>query len=244
MRVFRLKNNLEIVSASCSEILKEIQVNDSQESKFIATLNIDQYLNILQSEEVATIYSKHHLNLVDGQALSWLFRLNFRNFREFTRVAGVDLTRAILCQKQFKVAILGSEVNEISETIKRLDWRATLVYHNVMPSDLINESFFIAEIRKRIEFEKPDVVFLCLGSPKQEYYMSRNLIDIPSFFIGIGGTFAILSGKLKRAPRLVQVIGFEWLFRWIQEPKRLSSRYLKNLQFTPRLFSLALFQKL
>lgn len=244
MSSFSLRNHLKIDSVSYSEVINQIKKKNLDEAKFIATLNVDQYINLRESDQVAEIYRSHYLNIVDGQAFGWLLRINFRNFREFKRIAGVDLTREILKLKQIDVAILGSDKDELLKTVKQIHWKANLTYHNPMPNSQIYEKNFVQELRKMIEIKKPHVVFLCLGSPKQEQYMSLYLKDLPTYFVGVGGTFAMLSGKHKRAPRFVQVIGFEWLFRWIQEPRRLKARYVKNIVIFPKLLLFAFLRKL
>jgi N-acetylglucosaminyldiphosphoundecaprenol N-acetyl-beta-D-mannosaminyltransferase len=74
---------------------------------------------------------------------------------------------------------------------------------------------------------QPDIVFVGLGSPKQEYVIEclRGLLPV-SWWLGIGVTFSFLSGQISRAPSWMQRCGLEWLYRLVCEPKRLAKRYL------------------
>lgn len=84
------------------------------------------------------------------------------------------------------------------------------------------------------------VVFLGLGCPKQEQWMYRNRGKFPCVMIGVGAAFAFFSGEVQQAPRWMMKFGLEWLYRFIQEPKRLWQRYLINNPAFVVLFSLQL----
>ena len=86
------------------------------------------------------------------------------------------------------------------------------------------------EIIERINAAKPDILFVALGNPKQELWIGRNLekLDV-AVVIGIGGTFNFIAGKVKRAPKWMQKCGLEWIYRIVQEPKRLWRRYTYGL---------------
>ena len=80
---------------------------------------------------------------------------------------------------------------------------------------------------EKINIVKPDVLLVGLGSPKQEKFIHENLKNMPSvkLAIGVGGAFDFISGHVKRAPRILQKIGLEWLWRLALEPKRIKRIY-------------------
>jgi len=86
-----------------------------------------------------------------------------------------------------------------------------------------------AELIRTVAQLKPDFFWVGLSTPKQENFMSSHLalLDVP-IMIGIGAAFDLISGKVRQCPRWIQKTGFEWLYRLIQEPRRLWKRYLKN----------------
>jgi N-acetylglucosaminyldiphosphoundecaprenol N-acetyl-beta-D-mannosaminyltransferase len=97
------------------------------------------------------------------------------------------------------------------------------------------------KIAKMVKKAKPDIMFLGLGSPKQEKWYDRFAADLGiPITMGIGITFEYTSGMVERAPVWMQKVGLEWFFRLIKEPKRLWKRYLIN---DPKFFWLVLKQR-
>lgn len=97
------------------------------------------------------------------------------------------------------------------------------------------------EVLKYVRSKEPDIIFVCMGSPRQEEWIWKNAGDIPSLkvAIGLGGSLDVWSGKLKRAPRLLRALCLEWLWRIILEPKRII--FLLRI---PIFFALVIKQKL
>jgi N-acetylglucosaminyldiphosphoundecaprenol N-acetyl-beta-D-mannosaminyltransferase len=73
------------------------------------------------------------------------------------------------------------------------------------------------------------LVFVSLGCPKQEYWMAQHKNKIQAVMLGVGGVFPVYAGLHKRAPRRVREWGLEWLYRLIQEPRRLWKRYFETI---------------
>jgi N-acetylglucosaminyldiphosphoundecaprenol N-acetyl-beta-D-mannosaminyltransferase len=83
----------------------------------------------------------------------------------------------------------------------------------------------------------PDIVYVALGTPKEDQFIHRLMDQLPqAFFIGVGASFAFVAGAIPRAPRWMQNMGLEWLFRLLHEPNRLARRYL--LEGLPFMFLL------
>ena len=93
---------------------------------------------------------------------------------------------------------------------------------------------------------KPNIVFVALGSPKQEYLINRIRQVLPSaWWLGVGASFSFLAGDVKRAPTWMRRAGLEWLHRLVQEPRRLFHRYIVvGLPFGFSLMSRALWNGL
>lgn len=85
-----------------------------------------------------------------------------------------------------------------------------------------------------INQSKPNILFVAYGAPKQEKWIARNLKKLPTvrLAIGVGGAFDIISGKIKRAPFWMRKAGLEWLWRLIQEPRRIGRIYNATIKFT------------
>jgi len=96
-------------------------------------------------------------------------------------------------------------------------------------------------ICNRIREAKPDLLLVSFGCPKQEKWIARNYesAGVP-VCIGVGATIDFLAGAMKRAPRWMQLAGLEWVFRMVQEPRRLFKRYATDLV----IFSIGAFREL
>ncbi len=89
---------------------------------------------------------------------------------------------------------------------------------------------------------KPNVLWVSLTAPKQDYWIHENLPKLNvNVAIGVGGAFEVTAGIISRAPRILQRAGLEWFYRFINEPRRLFRRYMVE---APRFFPLILRQKL
>jgi N-acetylglucosaminyldiphosphoundecaprenol N-acetyl-beta-D-mannosaminyltransferase len=88
----------------------------------------------------------------------------------------------------------------------------------------------LTDLQQSVRVTQPDFFWVGLSTPKQERFMAQHLSILPEakIFIGVGAAFDLLTGRVRQAPPSMQRIGLEWLFRLVQEPKRLGKRYLVN----------------
>lgn len=91
------------------------------------------------------------------------------------------------------------------------------------------EAAELAALRAEVARLRPDIVWVGLGTPKQEKFMAETWRDLDAgALVGVGAAFDFLSGRVRQAPRWIRGSGFEWLFRFCMEPRRLGWRYLKT----------------
>jgi N-acetylglucosaminyldiphosphoundecaprenol N-acetyl-beta-D-mannosaminyltransferase len=97
----------------------------------------------------------------------------------------------------------------------------------------------LEEIRQRLRSAAPDVVYVALGSPKQENLIVNLRQDLPgTWWLGVGISLSFITGDVQRAPVWIQRIGLEWVHRLVQEPRRLFRRYIiDGIPFAIRLFA-------
>lgn len=144
------------------------------------------------------------------------------------RVAGIDLMQSLVglsAKKGYSIFLLGARRQVVEETavvLKRQYEGLNIVG--------VQDGYFGEEewpdICTLLKKKKPDLVFVGITSPLKEYlieYFQNKGIN--SVFMGVGGSFDVISGKIPRAPQWIQKINMEWLFRVIQEPRRLFKRY-------------------
>ena len=151
------------------------------------------------------------------------------------RVAGIDLMQELIslsAQKGYKVYFLGAKQEVVEETAKVLKGK-----HPALDVVGIRNGYFREEdwlsVCDEIKEANPDFVFVGITSPLKEYivdFMQKQ--GLPFVFMGVGGSFDVISGKIPRAPKWMQRCNLEWLFRVIQEPRRLFKRYfVGNTEF-------------
>jgi N-acetylglucosaminyldiphosphoundecaprenol N-acetyl-beta-D-mannosaminyltransferase len=198
----------------------------------IATVNADFVVKALADPELRQLLQEVDMATADGMPLVWGARLLGTPFEE--RVAGADLVPAlaeISARKRFSMFFLGAAPGVAARAAEIL--RAQYPGLNVVgiisppPSSLLEMDPAIVEAIKNA---KPDILLVAFGNPKQEKWigMYGRELGVP-VMMGVGGTFDFIAGQTKRAPLWMQQIGLEWLFRLLQEPRRLWKRYVVDL---------------
>ncbi|OEF99772.1 hypothetical protein BHF71_00935 [Vulcanibacillus modesticaldus] len=176
--------------------------------------NSPEYKGILQSADMV---------VPDGIGVVYASRL--RNDPVTERVAGYDLLHRLMSQAdqhQLKVYLLGAndEVNRLAFERLANDYPNAIFvgrHHGYFKDGSDIEAMILNDIAEK----KPDILFVALGFPRQELWISKHQpqLKIP-LVMGVGGSFDVLSGKVKRAPVIWQKLGLEWLYRLISMPSR------------------------
>jgi N-acetylglucosaminyldiphosphoundecaprenol N-acetyl-beta-D-mannosaminyltransferase len=147
------------------------------------------------------------------------------------RVAGVDLFHELLimsAKQDFPVFLLGAKEAVVTKTTKTVK----SLYPNLSVVGYHHGYFFDNEADEKTVVEKikasgAKLLFVAITSPKKENFINKWQDQLGvNFVMGVGGTFDVVSGTVKRAPRWMQNYGLEWFYRIIQEPRRMWKRYL------------------
>jgi N-acetylglucosaminyldiphosphoundecaprenol N-acetyl-beta-D-mannosaminyltransferase len=179
-----------------------------------------------------SILNHAFLNTPDGMPVVWTGRMS--GFTEMDRVYGPDLLLEVCKASQWtrwKHFFYGGGPGTADALAAKLQAkfpRLQVVGTHTPPFRPLTPAEF-EEFQARIATVRPDIIWVGLSTPKQELFMSSTLarLDVP-IMIGIGAAFDLISGRVRQSPRWIQRSGFEWLYRLIQEPRRLWKRYLKN----------------
>lgn len=196
-------------------------------------VNADKINLCQKNEKLKEIVNGCGIINADGASVILASRYLKQNLPE--RVAGVDLMLDLISlseKKNYTVFLLGAEEEVVQETkIKLLNLYPDLKIVGVRNGYFKNDEW--DSILDEIEDVNPDFVFVGITSPKKEYivdYFQKK--GSKAVYMGVGGSFDVISGKLKRAPLWMQKSNLEWLYRVIQEPKRLFKRYfIGNIVF-------------
>jgi N-acetylglucosaminyldiphosphoundecaprenol N-acetyl-beta-D-mannosaminyltransferase len=125
------------------------------------------------------------------------------------------------------VYFLGARADVLARAVARLRERYPRLivcgsHHGYFDEETEGEA-----VCRDISDARPHLLFVAISSPKKEYWLAEHLpeLDVP-FGMGVGGSIDVAAGLVRRAPRWMQRAGLEWLFRLVQEPRRLARRYL------------------
>ncbi len=204
---------------------------DAGEGGRVATANLDFLALARRNATLREQLSSSHLVVADGAPVAWLARASGAS--RTRRVGGVDLVESLLGagtrRGGLRVALYGGEPDISRATAEAIPQRfpgVNVVAAIAPPFRELSPAEEAAE-RQQLLAAAPELVLVALGCPKQETFIARYYEVAPqAVWIGVGGTLDILAGRRRRAPQLVQRMGFEWAARLAQEPGRLWRRYL------------------
>ena len=193
----------------------------AQKNSIVATVNAEMLLRATQDDDFKQILNSAELVVPDGAGAVWAAR--HLGYEMPERVAGFDLVQELMKiapSKGYKFFLFGASPG-IADKAKL---KARELYPRIEIVGTRNGYFTAAdepEIISQIKNSKPDVLLAALGVPKQEKWLSahKDELNIP-VSIGVGGTFDVMAGVVKRAPLWMQRAKLEWLYRAMLQPSR------------------------
>lgn len=221
---------VDVSPLSYEDLKKNIEKDiENNKKSFIVAINPEKILKARKDEKLKELLNNATYEIPDGIGVIYASKLRKGNIK--TRITGID-SMEMLCklseEKKYKIFMYGAK----EETIKKAKENLEIKFPNIQIVGTINgyekdNDKIISSINK----SKADIVFVALGSPKQEYWITENMDKVSAkIFQGVGGSFDVFSGNIKRAPKWMQKIGLEWLYRLIKEPKRIF-RQIKLVKF-------------
>lgn len=208
---------------------------DDIKGDYICVSNVHTTVMSYEDESYRNIQNSGFMALPDGKPLSVVSKK--RGFSEAERVTGPDLMEEIFKiseEKGYTHYFYGST----QETLDILKEKLTEKYPKIEIVGIYSPPFRELteeedkEIIKNINKVKPNFIWVGLGAPKQEKWMSEHKEKIDGVMIGVGAGFDYHAGNISRAPKWMQKISLEWLYRLLQDPKRLLKRYMHtNFKF-------------
>lgn len=225
-RIELLNTSIDVLSMDETVSLVEEYVKRKEPLHLIG-VNADKINEINRNEDMKQIVNSCGIINADGASVVLAGRFLNRPLPE--RVAGIDLMDRLVqlsAEKGYRVYLLGAKNEVVNKTAEVLQKKCPLlVICGVHDGYFKREEWpAVSEELKRLH---PDFVFVGITSPLKEYlveYLQNDGND--AVFMGVGGSFDVISGNIPRAPEWMQKANLEWLFRMVQEPKRLFRRYL------------------
>jgi len=213
-----LRETVEIVEAA---------IRNNQQLHHIA-VNVAKIVKMQTDKELYNSVVSADIISADGMPLVWVSKLIGTPIPE--RVTGVDLMQELVklsARENYKIYFLGASEEVVSAVVE--------IYRNDFGSGIIagfRNGYFLEQEEQRIAQEIADsganILFVAITSPKKENFLFKNkqILQRVNFIMGVGGSFDVIAGKVKRAPKWMQKSGLEWFYRILQEPKRMWRRYL------------------
>lgn len=223
--------NTCVNNITMDEAIQNINNMISQDKKsYVVAVNVDVIMKIEQDEYLKKISDEADMTLIDGKPLIWISKLKKTPIKE--KISGSDLVPK-LCElaadKEYTIFILGGKEGIAEKAKQELEKKHPTIKIVGTYSPTIGfekNSKELNSINKMISKQKPDLLFACLGCPKQEKWIYENIDKYDAkVSICAGATVDFLAGNVKRAPKWMSNHGLEWFYRFLQEPKRLFKRY-------------------
>lgn len=215
-----------------TEFYNEIETDLKDEKrKFIVTANPETFMIGERDPEMEKLLLDNDTTLVpDGIGIVKAAQMLHYSISE--RIAGIDIANKLLeygHQQKKEVYLFGAKPEVIKDLVKVI--REKYPSLNIAGTDngYVNDKDAVFEKMKKLQ---PDIILVALGIPVQEKLIYKHLKDFnKGIFVGVGGSFDVISGHKKRAPQIFINLKLEWLYRIITEPQRLKRFYESNVKF-------------
>lgn len=230
--ILKTKINVTNMSDTIKYICSHL---DELRGKYICVSNVHTTVMSYENEEYRKIQNSAAMALPDGAPLSSYSRR--KGYRDAQRVTGPDLMLEL-----FKISMQGGyrhyfygateqTLTAMRQVLER-DYPGIEIAGMYAPPFRETTQEEDEQIIQQINESRPDFIWVGLGAPKQEQWMYQHMGKLNGVLIGVGAGFDYLAGYIKRAPRWMQKMSLEWVYRLLQDPKRLWRRYFtSNVKF-------------
>ncbi len=223
--------NTYVNNVNMDETISEIgRLITLRQKSYIVAINVDVVIKIENDEYLKEIVDNADMVLVDGKPLVWIAQ--FYKTPVKSKISGSDLI-PLLCKEAteegYSIFILGGKDGIANRAKVKLEEQfpdIKIVGTYAPPFGFEKNQGELDRINSIIFTVKPDILIACFGCPKQEKFIYENIEKYNATVSICGGaTVDFLAGSVKRAPKWMSENGLEWLYRFLQEPKRLFKRY-------------------
>lgn len=223
--------NTYVNNLNMTEVIDTIEEMITQNKKsYVVAVNVDVIMKIENDSELKKVVNDADIVLVDGQPLVWISKWYKRPVK--AKVSGSDLIPKlcnVAAKKKYTIFIIGGKegiAEKAKLNLEKSNPGIQVVGTYSPPFGFEKDEEELKQINKMITEVHPNILIACFGCPKQEKWIYNNYHKYDATVsICAGATVDFLAGNIKRAPRWMSDIGLEWLYRLIQDPKRLVRRY-------------------
>ena len=203
-----------------------------QAGAYVCVSNVHMCIEVLDSAEFSGVVNSADLVIPDGKPLSWAQKL--LGHKDAQQVRGQDIMNALCAasgEKSLNIGFYGGSSEQLLDTVKA---KLTASYPDIQITYAFSPPFRPlteaedTNVVAAINAANVNVLFVGIGCPKQERWMAEHKAKVNCVMLGVGAAYDFIAGEKKHAPRWMQKIGMEWLFRLCSEPKRLWRRYFST----------------
>lgn len=219
-----------VTTYNFQELINNIfQDYKKNEKLFIVNINPEIVVNNYKNYELKKIFNNQKYQIPDGSGIVWASKKRKGNIKE--RITGIDLMLQICKKSQeyhSKIYLFGAKPEIVEKAKQNLQTEYPQINIVGVCDGYCDESVAIEKIKS----SNADILFVGLGSPKQEQFIikNRDKLENIKIFMPVGGSFDVISEAKKRAPKWMIKHNLEWLYRLFQEPKRIF-RQIKLVKF-------------
>lgn len=220
---------VEIAAIDMFRLVEYLQTNvEALSGDYLCVANVHTTVTAFQDEEYRRVQNGGIMAIPDGGPLSSLGRK--RGYPSMARTTGPALMQEIFElseKKNYRHYFYGST----PQTLEKLEGELKKRYPDLQVAGMYSPPFREltpeedTQVIETINGTKPDFVWIGLGAPKQEVWMAKHQGLIQGLMLGVGAGFDYHAGNIRRAPQWMQKTNLEWLYRLLQDPKRLFKRY-------------------
>jgi N-acetylglucosaminyldiphosphoundecaprenol N-acetyl-beta-D-mannosaminyltransferase len=211
---------------------KIIQLAKTTAGSYVCVSNVHMCIEVYDSIDFSLVVNNADLVIPDGKPLSWAQKL--LGHKEAEQVRGQDIMNALCAQsgeKSLNIGFYGGSSDALLNVVKAKLLESypdiNITYAFSPPFRPLTETED-TDVVTAINNANVNVLFVGIGCPKQERWMAEHKESLNCVMLGVGAAYDFIAGEKKHAPRWVQKIGMEWLFRLCSEPKRLWRRYFST----------------
>ncbi|WP_050616531.1 WecB/TagA/CpsF family glycosyltransferase [Bacillus testis] len=206
---------------SYEEILADLdnRMKEGKKSTIIA-VNPEKVMAAEKNEQLRELINNSTYGIADGVGI--LLASKLKKGQVTSRVTGVDMMDRLLqfaAEKGYRVFMYGAKEEVVSTAVKKIEEK----YPNIIIAGY--ENGYVQDPKQvvdKINAAKADLLFVAMGSPKQELWIREHMDSLSAkVYQGVGGSFDVFAGHVKRAPAFYRKLGLEWFYRLMKEPKRL-----------------------
>jgi len=220
MEILGIRVDRYDMASALHKLEEKIAAPMGEETALVVTINPEGVMLAREDETFRTAVEQAYMVTADGAGILWAASQMGDPMKE--RVTGIDLldhTAKLAAEKGWRVYFLGAKPGFAEKAAENL--AAKYPGFAVVGSD---NGYFRdreADAIARVKAAEADILFAALGMPYQEKWLYQHRKELGcKVAIGVGGSFDVLSGAVKRAPRVIQKIRMEWLWRLLSDPKR------------------------